>query len=72
MSAFEQYRRKQIAELRPYVSGEKLSDNLVSISAEDIAKEVPSTHLRLLERAHSSGLLLAPANVSPEVCNGID
>jgi hypothetical protein len=31
---FEQYRRKQIAELRPYVPGEDLSER-VSISAGD-------------------------------------
>jgi len=30
---FQQYRRKQIAELRPYVPGEDLKD--VSISVED-------------------------------------
>lgn len=34
MSEFKQYRRKQIAELRPYVEGEELSDR-VSISAAD-------------------------------------
>ena len=33
-SEFKKYRRKQIAELRPYVSGEELSDR-VSISAGD-------------------------------------
>jgi len=33
MSEFKQYRRKQIAELRPIVEGDDLSD--VSISAED-------------------------------------
>jgi hypothetical protein len=33
MSAFKQYRRKQIAELRPYVAGEPLDG--VSISAPD-------------------------------------
>lgn len=31
---FERYRRKQIAELRPYIPGEELSDR-VSISAPD-------------------------------------
>jgi len=31
---FKQYRRKQIAELRPYVEGEDLSDR-VSVSAPD-------------------------------------
>jgi hypothetical protein len=31
---FKQYRRKQIAELRPYLPGEKLSDR-ISISATD-------------------------------------
>lgn len=34
MTAFKQYRRKQIAELRPYVEGEDLSDR-VSVSAAD-------------------------------------
>ena len=34
MSAFKQYRRKQIAELRPYVEGEVL-DGRISISAFD-------------------------------------
>jgi len=34
MSEFKQYRRKQIAELRPYVRGEKLNDR-VSISEAD-------------------------------------
>ena len=34
MSEFKKYRRKQIAELRPYVPGEDLSDR-VSISAAD-------------------------------------
>jgi hypothetical protein len=34
MKTFKQYRRKQIAELRPYEPGEKLSDN-VSISQTD-------------------------------------
>lgn len=34
MSKFKQYRRKQIAELRPYVKGEQLNDR-VSISAAD-------------------------------------
>lgn len=34
MSDFQQYRRKQIAELRPYVPGEDLSDR-VSISATE-------------------------------------
>ena len=34
MSEFRQYRRKQIAELRPYVPGETLSER-VSISAGD-------------------------------------
>jgi hypothetical protein len=35
MSDFKQYRRKQIAELRPYVPGESLSDN-VSITVADV------------------------------------
>jgi hypothetical protein len=34
MSEFQQYRRKQIAELRPYEPGEDLSDR-VSVSAAD-------------------------------------
>jgi hypothetical protein len=34
MSEFKQYRRKQIAELRPYVEGEVLSDR-VSVSKSD-------------------------------------
>lgn len=34
MSEFKQYRRKQIAELRPYENGEILDEN-ISISAED-------------------------------------
>lgn len=34
MSEFKQYRRRQIAELRPYVQGELLSDR-VSISPAD-------------------------------------
>jgi hypothetical protein len=34
MSEFKQYRRKQIAELRPYVQGELLSDR-VSVSTAD-------------------------------------
>ena len=34
MSSFKQYRRAQIAELRPYVEGEKLSDR-VSVSVAD-------------------------------------
>jgi len=35
MSTFRQYRRKQIAELRPYEPGEDLDALNVSISAED-------------------------------------
>jgi len=34
MSEFKQYRRKEIAELRPYVEGERLN-NTVSISLAD-------------------------------------
>jgi hypothetical protein len=34
MSEFKQYRRKQIAELRPFIEGEKLSD-AVSVSQAD-------------------------------------
>jgi len=36
---FQQYRRKQIAELRPYVAGEPL--DAVSISAEDLKAGSP-------------------------------
>jgi len=39
MSEFKQYRRKQIAELREYVDGEKL--DLVSISSEDAKNGSP-------------------------------
>lgn len=38
--SFTQYRRKQIAELRPFVLGEALSDK-VSISSEDRAQGSP-------------------------------
>ncbi len=37
---FKQYRRKQIAELRPYILGEKLGI-LVSISQADLAAGSP-------------------------------
>ncbi len=40
MSTFKQYQRKQIAELRPYVPGEALSER-VSISAADREKGSP-------------------------------
>lgn len=40
MSQFKEYRRKQIAELRPYESGEILSDR-VSISEVDKEKGCP-------------------------------
>lgn len=40
MSDFKQYRRKQIAELRPYRSGEILH-GAVSVSAEDRAAGSP-------------------------------
>ena len=40
MSEFKRYRRKQIAELRPYVPGEQLSDR-ISISAADKAAGSP-------------------------------
>jgi hypothetical protein len=40
MSEFKQYRRKQIAELRPYEAGEVLGDG-VSISAVDRAAGSP-------------------------------
>jgi hypothetical protein len=42
MNEFKQYRRKQIAELRPYVDGEILTDR-VSVSAAD--KEAGSPKL---------------------------
>jgi hypothetical protein len=35
MSEFKQYRRTQIAEMRPYVPGEILEHNRVSVSAAD-------------------------------------
>jgi len=41
MSEFQQYQRKQVAELRPYVKGEDTSN--VSISDEDIAAGSPKT-----------------------------
>ena len=41
MTEFKQYRRKQIAELRPWAPGEPLDD--VSISAEDIKAGSPKT-----------------------------
>ena len=41
MSEFKQYRRRQIAELRPYVPGENLTEQRVSISAEDAAAGSP-------------------------------
>lgn len=41
MTEYIQYRRKQIAELRPYVDGEYL--NGVSISAPDIEAGSPRT-----------------------------
>ncbi len=40
MSEFQQYRRKQIAELRPYLPGESLSER-VSISAPDCENGSP-------------------------------
>lgn len=39
MTEFTQYRRKQIAELRPFVPGEGLGD--VSISVEDLKAGSP-------------------------------
>lgn len=39
MSDFTEYRRKQIAELRPFVSGENV--DLISISAEDLKAGSP-------------------------------
>lgn len=39
MTEFKQYRRKQIAELRPYVPGEEIP--IVSISAEDMKAGSP-------------------------------
>jgi hypothetical protein len=41
MNEWKQYRRKQIAELRPYVPGEDLSWGKVSISAEDLKAGSP-------------------------------
>ena len=40
MNQFIQYRRKQIAELRPYIPGEKLN-NRISISATDLEAGSP-------------------------------
>ena len=40
-AAWQQYRRKQIAELRPFVVGENLSWGKVSISAEDVKAGSP-------------------------------
>jgi hypothetical protein len=40
VSEFKQYRRKQIAELRPWVEGEPL-DSIVSVSAEDFKNGSP-------------------------------
>ncbi len=42
MSEFTQYRRKQIAELRPFIEGETLSER-VSISVPDIENGSPKT-----------------------------
>lgn len=42
MSEFTQYRRKQIAELRPWIAGE-LCNNLFSISSEDAKAGSPKT-----------------------------
>ena len=42
MSEFKKYRRKQIAELRPYVPGEKL-DPSVSVSQPDREAGSPKT-----------------------------
>jgi hypothetical protein len=39
MVEFKQYRRKQIAELRPFVAGENV--DMVSISAEDLKAGSP-------------------------------
>lgn len=39
MSDFQQYRRKQIAELRPYEPGEEMA--FVSISGEDVKAGSP-------------------------------
>lgn len=41
MSEFKQYRRKQIAELRPYVPGECLLEQQISISVADITADSP-------------------------------
>ena len=43
MTDFVQYRRKQIAELRPFVLGENLAELNVSISAEDYKAGSPKT-----------------------------
>lgn len=40
MTDFTQYRRKQIAELRPYVEGERMVAG-ISVSAEDIKNGSP-------------------------------
>lgn len=40
MSGFEQYRRKELAELRPYVEGEVL-DSRISISQADLDNDSP-------------------------------
>lgn len=42
MTEFTQYRRKQIAELRPYVEGEPFPVN-ISVSAEDRKAGSPKT-----------------------------
>ena len=42
MSKFKKYRRKQIAELRPYIKGEKLGNN---VSISEIDKENGSPKL---------------------------
>ncbi len=42
MNNFKQYRRKQIAELRPFIDGETLSER-VSVSAPDRENGSPKT-----------------------------
>ena len=41
MNSFKRFRRKQIAELRPYVPGEDMSG--ISISAPDLQRGAPQT-----------------------------
>jgi hypothetical protein len=41
MSEFKKFRRKQIAELRPFISGEIIDIREISISSEDLSKGSP-------------------------------